>query len=96
MSASKGIFFFLWISFKLINTKLFCAVTHLLFNYAFQKLSFTGKAGNANGTDISVNFPEFFFLCSVTFLFREFVFEWDLNEVCETPWCLWAVAGQEI
>jgi hypothetical protein len=55
-----------------------------------------GKARNASGTDISVIFWEFFFLCSLTFWFREFVFEWDLDQACETRWCLWAVAGQEI
>ena len=36
------------------------------------------------------------FLCFLSFWFRGFVFEWDLNQACETRWCLQAVAGEEI
>jgi len=52
----------------------------------------SGKARKASNADISVIFTDFFFFFLLTFWFREFVFEWDLDQACEICWCLRAIA----
>ena len=88
-----------WVCLILTNTKLNSAVTHLLFNYTFQKLFVLHWQGKCQWSRYLLFFRIYtyiyiFFL--LAFWFRGFVFECDFDQVCDTRKCLQVVVDQEI